>query len=166
MATTSPSQTTSDARERILATAYELFSHRGIRGVGVDEIIDTAGQDEYSILNSKHFIGIHGYLIVYSVGTRQSFEMVSIIRDKILNHLGADHVPLMVVGNKTDIREKMRQVTPQEGADLCRRFQCGWTESSARENTNVAKAFEMMIAEVEKGQEPDTPAGGGKCVVM
>lgn len=51
------------------------------------EIIDTAGQDEYSILNSKHFIGIHGYMIVYSVGSRQSFEMVRIIRDKILNHL-------------------------------------------------------------------------------
>jgi Ras family len=44
-------------------------------------------QDEYSILNSKHFIGIHGYMIVYSVGSRQSFEMVGNIREKILNHL-------------------------------------------------------------------------------
>ena len=51
------------------------------------EMIDTAGQDEYSILNSKHFIGIHGYMIVYSVGSKQSFEMVRIIMDKILNHL-------------------------------------------------------------------------------
>lgn len=51
------------------------------------EIIDTAGQDEYSILNSKHFIGIHGYLLVYSVASKQSFEMVRIIREKILNHL-------------------------------------------------------------------------------
>lgn len=44
-------------------------------------------QDEYSILNSKHFIGIHGYIIVYSVASRQSFDMVRVIRDKILNHL-------------------------------------------------------------------------------
>ena len=44
-------------------------------------------QDEYSILNSKHFIGIHGYMIVYSVASRQSFDMVRVIRDKILNHL-------------------------------------------------------------------------------
>ena len=44
-------------------------------------------QDEYSILNSKHFIGIHGYMIVYSVASKQSFETVRIIREKILNHL-------------------------------------------------------------------------------
>lgn len=46
-------------------------------------------QDEYSILNSKHFIGIHGYIIVYSVASRQSFDMVRVIRDKILNHLAS-----------------------------------------------------------------------------
>jgi hypothetical protein len=44
-------------------------------------------QDEYSMLNSKHYIGIHGYVIVYSVASKQSFEMVRVIRDKILNHL-------------------------------------------------------------------------------
>jgi Ras homolog enriched in brain len=36
------------------------------------EIVDTAGQDEYSILNSKHFIGIHGYMLVYSVSSLPS----------------------------------------------------------------------------------------------
>jgi len=63
----------------------KVIRHRN-QDFGV-EIIDTAGQDEYTILNSKHFIGIHGYMIVYSVASRQSFEMVRIIRDKILNHL-------------------------------------------------------------------------------
>ena len=51
------------------------------------EIVDTAGQDEYSILNSKHFIGIHGYMLVYSVSSMQSFEMVQVVREKIINHL-------------------------------------------------------------------------------
>jgi AcrR family transcriptional regulator len=35
--------TGSGARERILASAYELFSRRGIRAVGVNEIIERAG---------------------------------------------------------------------------------------------------------------------------
>jgi len=31
------------ARERILETAYELFSHRGIHDVGIDELVESAG---------------------------------------------------------------------------------------------------------------------------
>jgi AcrR family transcriptional regulator len=38
-----PKKRESDARERILSAAYELFSQRGIRGVGVDELINRSG---------------------------------------------------------------------------------------------------------------------------
>src|SRR6478752_4363487 len=31
------------ARERILDASYELFSHRGVRAVGVNEVIERAG---------------------------------------------------------------------------------------------------------------------------
>ena len=72
----------------------------------------------------------------------------------------------MIVGNKTDIRPQLRQVTAKEGQELCSKVNCGWIETSARNNENVAKAFELMIAEIEKGSEPDNPAGSGKCLVM
>ncbi|MCJ1406452.1 GTP-binding protein [Ptychographa xylographoides] len=130
------------------------------------EIVDTAGQDEYSILNSKHFIGIHGYMLVYSVASRQSFEMISIIREKILNHLGADWVPLVIVGNKSDLKPEQRQVPAADGAKLAEDFKCAFTEASARLNTNVNKAFELMVGEIEKSQNPSEPTGGGKCCVM
>ncbi|KAH9872734.1 GTP-binding protein [Plenodomus biglobosus] len=128
--------------------------------------LTTPIQDEYSILNSKHFIGIHGYLIVYSVASKQSFEMARIIRDKILNHLAVDWIPLVIVGNKSDLRPEQRQVTPEDGKALAAEFKCAWTEASARYNENVQKAFELMIQEVEKSQNPGEPAGGSKCHVM
>ncbi|PWY63704.1 ras-domain-containing protein [Aspergillus heteromorphus CBS 117.55] len=130
------------------------------------EIVDTAGQDEYSILNSKHFIGIHGYIIAYSVASRQSFDMVRVIRDKILNHLGADHVPLVIVGNKSDLKVEQRQVSPDEGRQLGEEFDCAFTEASARLDYNVAKSFDLMIGEIERSQNPSQPTGGNKCVVM
>ncbi|KAF2756051.1 rheb small monomeric GTPase RhbA [Pseudovirgaria hyperparasitica] len=130
------------------------------------EIIDTAGQDEYSILNSKHFIGIHGYMIVYSVASKQSFEMARIIRDKILNHLGTEWVPLIIVGNKSDLRPEQRQVQPDDGKALAEEFKCAWTEASARYNENVSKAFELLIAEVEKSQNPSEPTGKNGCNMM
>ncbi|KAF1933474.1 rheb small monomeric GTPase RhbA [Didymella exigua CBS 183.55] len=131
------------------------------------EIIDTAGQDEYSILNSKHFIGIHGYMIVYSVASKQSFEMARIIRDKILNHLAVEWVPLVIVGNKSDLRPEQRQVTPEDGKQLAQEFKCGWTEASARYNENVEKAFQLLIEQVETSQNPGEPTGGKSgCQVM
>ncbi len=41
------------ARERILRTAYELFSHRGIRAVGTDEVIHRAGVAKATLY--RHF---------------------------------------------------------------------------------------------------------------
>lgn len=140
-------------------------------------------------------------MLVYSVASQQSFEMVKIIRDKVLTHLvestihhlshsiqsdpiapnhlkpgiskltffsdtqGADWVPIVVVGNKSDLHIQ-RQVTAEEGKALTQQWNCAWTEASARHNENVAKAFELMIDQVEKAQNPSAPPGGGKCLVM
>jgi AcrR family transcriptional regulator len=41
------------ARERILDTAYELFSHRGVHDVGVDELVERAGVAKATLY--KHF---------------------------------------------------------------------------------------------------------------
>ncbi|KAK4251133.1 small GTPase superfamily [Corynascus novoguineensis] len=154
--------------ESYYPTIENTFS-KEIRYKGQDfatEIVDTAGQDEYSILNSKHFIGIHGYMLVYSVSSLQSFEMVQVIRDKILNHLGTATAPICIVGNKCDLRPEQRQVTAEEGRALADKYKCAWTEASARYNENVAKAFELLIGEVEKSQNPSEPSDGGKCVLM
>ncbi|POR33983.1 Uncharacterized protein TPAR_05803 [Tolypocladium paradoxum] len=149
-------------------TIENTFS-KTIRHKGQDfstEIVDTAGQDEYSILNSKHFIGIHGYMLVYSVSSLPSFEMVQVIREKILNHLGTESVPIVIVGNKSDLRPEQRQVSPEEGKKLSEKFQCGWTEASARYNENVARAFELLIAQIEKSQNPGEPPEKSNCRLM
>jgi AcrR family transcriptional regulator len=44
---------TPNARERIVATAYELFTRRGIRDVGVDEVVERAGVAKATLY--RHF---------------------------------------------------------------------------------------------------------------
>jgi AcrR family transcriptional regulator len=46
-------QTQPGARERILATAYELFARRGVRDVGVDEVVERAGVAKATLY--RHF---------------------------------------------------------------------------------------------------------------
>lgn len=79
---------------------------------------------------------------------------------------GADWVPLIIVGNKSDLKNEQRQVVVEEGRKLAEEFKCAFTEASARLNENVSKAFELMIMEVEKSQNPGEPTGGSKCSMM
>ncbi|KAI0314808.1 small GTPase superfamily [Amylostereum chailletii] len=128
------------------------------------EIIDTAGQDEYSLLNSKHAIGIHGYVLVYSVTSRNSFDMIQIIYDKIVNFSGVKEIPCVIVGSKADL-EQFREVTKEEGEELARQNHAQWLETSAKNNVNVAKVFESCLAQVagpnSKGDPPMS-----KCLIM
>ncbi|KAJ3121181.1 GTP-binding protein [Physocladia obscura] len=95
-------RTFSDSYYPTIANTFtRIIEHRGQEYAA--EIIDTAGQDEYSILNSVHTIGTHGYVLAYSIASRSSFDMCATIRDKILNDTGMDWVPIVLVGNKTDL---------------------------------------------------------------
>jgi len=132
------------------------------------DIIDTAGQDEYSILNSKHAIGIHGYVLVYSVTSRASFDMIQIVYDKIIDFCGVNDIPCVIVGSKSDL-EASRQVTSAEGEQLAKTNKTAWVETSAKTNVNVVKVFELCLAEIEKRApnnqlEPQENKRG--CVVM
>lgn len=90
------------------------------RGTEYDvQIIDTAGQDEYSLLSAKYAVGIHGYILVYSVNSSQSFDMVRIVYDKLKGfqvcvlryrprtpltcQQDISHLPTVVVGQKSDL---------------------------------------------------------------
>lgn len=146
-------------------TFSKIVRYKG-QEFGLD-IVDTAGQDEFSILSSRHAVGLHGWILVYSVASRTSFEMCSIIRDKILNYTGRDAVPMVLVGNKSDLAVQ-RQVTRQEGADLAASWgKTAFIESSARTNENVARIFESVVAEIEKDMNPEPePEKGSSCQIM
>ena len=75
-------------------------------------------------------------------------------------------MPITIVGNKSDLRPEQRQVTAEDGKLLSEKYNCGWTEASARYNENVDKGFELLIAQIEKAQNPNEPPAGGKCNVM
>lgn len=128
------------------------------------EILDTAGQDEFSIMNQKHLIGVHGYILVYSVTLRQSFELIEVIRDKILNSIGTNKIPMVLVGNKNDLSYQ-RQVEESQGRELAAKFGCTFLETSVRDNVNISKTFECLIDEIESIQNPQVKKEE-KCIIV
>jgi hypothetical protein len=51
-------------------------------------------------------VGIHGYVLVYSIASRESLDNCRVIRDKILDATGTNWVPLVLVGNKCDLEQQ------------------------------------------------------------
>lgn len=68
--------------------------------------------------------------------SKLSFDMIKIIRDKILNYTGTDWVPIVIVGNKSDLHGQ-RQISTEEGEELAALWNCQSCETSAKHNENI-----------------------------
>src|ERR1700742_4813984 len=76
------------------------------------DVLDTAGQEEYSAMREQYMRTGEGFLLVYSITSRQSFEEILTFQQQILRVKDKDYFPIIVVGNKCDL-EGERQVTTQ-----------------------------------------------------
>lgn len=115
------------------------------------ELIDTAGQDEYSIVPQSYSMNIDGFVLVYSVTSRKSFDVVSVIHEKLLDMTGKAHLPMVLVGNKTDLRME-RVVSVEDGRKLANSWKASFLESSAKDNQKAVDIFHSIIMETEKAE--------------
>jgi GTPase KRas len=112
-----------------------------------------------------------GFLLVYSITSRTSFEEIPIFQQQILRVKDKDYFPVIVVGNKCDLDDE-RVVSWQgsyntpdfatkasmadilffliEGHDLARHFGCRFIETSAKSRINVDQAFYDLVREIRR----------------
>jgi len=76
------------------------------------DVLDTAGQEEYSAMREQYMRTGEGFLLVYSITSRSSFEEISTFQQQILRVKDRDSYPIVVVANKADL-EHERQVSSQ-----------------------------------------------------
>ncbi|EMP31243.1 GTPase RhebL1 [Chelonia mydas] len=122
--------------------------------VGKDEfhlqLVDTAGQDEYTILPPSFSIGIHGYLLVYSVTSLRSFQVVKTLHNRLYESRGKTRMPVVLVGNKADLSLESREVKTDEGKKLADTWGAVFLESSAKENQMTRGIFTKIIEEIDR----------------
>ena len=80
--------------------------------VALLDVLDTAGQEEYSAMREQYMRTGEGFLLVYSITSRQSFEEIQQFQQQILRVKDKDYFPIIIVGNKCDL-EGEREVTKQ-----------------------------------------------------
>ena len=82
------------------------------------DILDTAGQEEYSAMRDQYMRSGQGFLCVYSITNRGSFDEIATFREQILRVKDADRVPMVLVGNKSDL-DSERQVRSHPAFARC-----------------------------------------------
>jgi len=90
-----------------------------------------------------------GFLLVYSITSRQSFEEIKTFQQQILRVKDKDYFPIIVVGNKCDL-EGERQVSKQDGEALAKEFVCTFIETSAKSRINVDREFYDIVREIRR----------------
>jgi Transcriptional regulator len=84
----------SNARERILAAAYELFSQRGVRDVGVDELISRSGVANATFY--RHFPSKDDLVLAF-LKRREQLWTVGTIVEQALERRGTPREQLLAV---------------------------------------------------------------------
>ncbi|KAJ3172277.1 Ras GTPase [Geranomyces variabilis] len=135
------------------------------------DVLDTAGQEEYSAMREQYMRSGEGFLLVYSITSRSSFEEIQTFHQQILRVKDRDWFPVTLVGNKCDL-EGERVVGTAEGRELAKMFKCKFMETSARSKINVDEAFFSLVRAI-RDENKKTPGGSApakkpkkKCIII
>ncbi|XP_044268043.1 GTP-binding protein Rheb homolog [Tribolium madens] len=130
---------------RINSTDYELI------------LVDTTGQDEFSMFPSQYSLDVHGYVLVYSIENMKSFEVVSALYNKLVDITGKTYFPSVLVGNKSDMFQ-CREVSAEEGRKLAEKWKATFLETSAKHNIAVAQVFQTLLNDIERADGNEKPS--------
>ena len=89
----------------------------------------------------------------YSIASEDSFNELILIRSKIIRILDADetdfHIPIVVVGNKSDLKDT-RQVQRSQLDELKQKWKCSAFETSAKEKVNIDEPFYELFRQLQR----------------
>lgn len=123
------------------------------------DILDTAGQVEFTAMRDQYMRCGEGFIICYSVTDRHSFQEASEYRKLIARVRLTEDIPLVLVANKLDLQSQ-RKVSTEEGKTLAKQFGCPFYETSAALRHYIDEAFFSLVREIRRKEEHRDLNGG------
>jgi len=103
----------------------------------------------YSAFREQQMRVGDGFLLVYSITSRNSFEEIPPLHRQVLRVKDRGEVPVVLCGNNCH-KENAREVAKQEGSDMAKVLKCPFIETSSRQNIKVEDAFYQLVREIWK----------------
>lgn len=131
------------------------------------DILDTAGQDDYYTLIDNWINSSDGFILVFSITDKESFEVCKSRYERIKLNKG-NNFRVILAGNKADCSEK-RTVSYEDAKSLADLWGTDYIECSAKNMVNIEEAF-LKVSEklLEKIVKKNLTGNGddekiGKC---
>jgi RASD family protein 2 len=128
------------------ATVDEMYTEEYlINGIAVTlDFLDTSGSHEFPAMRKLSIDTADAFILVYSIDDEASFEEIKQLRNQILDQKNSDLVPIVIVGNKSDCRERQVQREMAEST-VNIDWGNGFVEASAKDNVNVSGIFRELL---------------------
>ena len=117
------------------------------------QIWDTAGQERYFTITSSYYKGAKGCALVYDIANKETFNNVGKWMQQSRDN-GDEGLITILIGNKNDLGDSgVRQVEIEEGKKFAEENKMMFMETSAKENINIEKAFQILVEKVYKSNK-------------
>jgi|UniRef100_A0A914PT33 Ras-related protein R-Ras2 len=124
------------------------------------EVLDTAGQDEFKTMREQYLRTGDGFLLVFSITSRETLDYVVKLHRHIDRLRDRDNFPMILIGNKCDLNDE-RQISMEEASTVARELNVPYLECSAKFRKNVDQAFHDLARLVRKFRENDRQLHNG-----
>ena len=114
------------------------------------QLWDTSGQEKYQSLCANYTRGAHGYIYVFDLGDRSSFDkLVDFVLET--ERVTGECQHNLLLGNKVDSAKS--KVNEKEIVDFARYYKMIYYETSAKTDVNVKSSIEFFIRSIASSFE-------------
>jgi len=113
------------------------------------DIMDTAGQEEFTSLRGQYIASGQGFMLVFSVTSESSFLSVDHFHTDVLRTKDTNNFPIILIANKVDRPDK-RKVSAEEAQKKAKNWGVKYIETSAKTNQNVLESFQELVRTIDE----------------
>uniref|UniRef100_A0AAQ4QY30 CTP synthase 1a n=1 Tax=Gasterosteus aculeatus aculeatus TaxID=481459 RepID=A0AAQ4QY30_GASAC len=111
------------------------------------QLWDTAGQERFRSITTSYYRNSVGGLLVFDLTNRKTFDHVREWHKEVSEHILPHHMVYILIGHKSDLN-KDRMVSRDEAEHLAAELGIRYVETSAKCNSNVDRAFELLTKDI------------------
>ena len=110
--------------------------------------LDTAGTEQFTAMRELYMKQGQGFLLVFSITSMSSLQELSDLREQIIRIKDDENIPLVIVGNKSDLEED-RVVSRARAFQVSQLWgNAPYYETSARRRANVDEVFTDLCRQI------------------